>query len=58
MCNTCIHCIYDGSTDAYECKKWDEMTAEDVEAYSNDGGEGCSQYEEDPEWKCEGEFFG
>ena len=44
MCEDCIYFIYDGSVDACDCAKADELTENDVKCFE-ENTEGCTFYE-------------
>ena len=46
-CWTCKHCINDYfATGTLDCKKFDDMTEEEIDNYyTNNGGENCIYYE-------------
>ena len=56
-CDTCRHIIYDGSTNAYDCHKWDELTNDDIICFEENIA-GCSKWEEDTtDYEAEDEYF-
>ena len=48
-CWSCKHCINDYfATGTLDCKKFDDMTEEEIDNYyTNNGGENCTYYEEE-----------
>ena len=48
-CWSCKHCTNDYfATGTMDCKRFDDMTEEEVDDYyTNNGGENCPYYEED-----------
>ena len=48
-CWSCKHCINDYfATGTLDCKKFDDMTEEEIyNYYTNNGGENCPYYEEE-----------
>ena len=48
-CWSCKHCINDYfATGTLDCKKFDDMTEEEIDNYyTNNGGENCPYYEEE-----------
>ena len=48
-CWSCKHCINDYfATGTLDCKKFDDMTEEEIDNYyTNNGGENCIYYEEE-----------
>ena len=54
-CWSCKHCINDYfDTGTLDCKKFDDMTEEEIDNYyTNNGGENCPYYEEERKFDME-----